>query len=98
MGVPGHSGELASGADGNVYRSFFSAIATLFHSPDESLPILGASFMPRCHAGAMAERRGATVELREVTKRYGDTVAVDRLSLTAPAGRICVLIGPSGCG
>ena len=54
--------------------------------------------MPRCHAGAMAERRGATVELREVTKRYGDTVAVDHLSLTAPAGRITVLIGPSGCG
>ena len=54
--------------------------------------------MPRCHAGAMAERRGATVELREVTKRYGDTVAVDHLSLTIPAGRICVLIGPSGCG
>src|SRR5438270_6525243 len=54
--------------------------------------------MPRCQAGAMAERRGATVELREVTKRYGDTVAVVRLSLTAPAGRIAVLIGPSGCG
>jgi len=46
----------------------------------------------------MAARRGATVELREVTKRYGDTVAVDHLSLTAPAGRITVLIGPSGCG
>src|SRR2546428_8259170 len=46
----------------------------------------------------MAERRGATVELREVTKRYGDTVAVDHLSFTAPAGRITVLIGPSGRG
>src|SRR5437867_3945748 len=46
----------------------------------------------------MAERRGATVELREVTKRYGDTVAVDHLSFTAPAGRITVLVGPSGCG
>jgi osmoprotectant transport system ATP-binding protein len=46
----------------------------------------------------MASRRGATVELREVTKRYGDTVAVDHLSFTAPAGRITVLIGPSGCG
>jgi len=46
----------------------------------------------------MTERRGATVELRGVTKRYGDTVAVDHLSFTAPAGRICVLIGPSGCG
>src|SRR6267143_1889681 len=98
IGVPGHSGEVASGADGNVYRSFFSAIATNAHSPDESRPILGASFVPRCHAGAMAARRGATVELREVTKRYGETVAVDRLSFTAPAGRICVLIGPSSCG
>src|SRR5438128_3468326 len=46
----------------------------------------------------MAERRGATVELREGTKRYGDAVAVDHLSLTAPEGRITVLIGPSGCG
>jgi len=41
----------------------------------------------------MVETRGATVELREVTKRYGDTVAVDRLSFTVPAGRICVLVG-----
>jgi osmoprotectant transport system ATP-binding protein len=46
----------------------------------------------------MAERRGATVELREVTKRYGDTVAVDRLSLEVAEGEVCVLIGPSGCG
>jgi osmoprotectant transport system ATP-binding protein len=46
----------------------------------------------------MAERRGATVELRGVTKRYGDTVAVDDLSFTVPAGKICVLVGPSGCG
>ena len=46
----------------------------------------------------MAERRGATVELRAVTKRYGETVAVNELSFTVPAGRICVLVGPSGCG
>jgi osmoprotectant transport system ATP-binding protein len=41
---------------------------------------------------------GATVELRAVSKRYGDTLAVDGLSFTVPAGRICVLVGPSGCG
>ena len=46
----------------------------------------------------MAERRGATVELRRVSKRYRDTLAVDELSFTVPAGRICVLVGPSGCG
>ncbi len=49
------------------------------------------------------ERRsagGAIVELRHVTKRYpGSTAAaVDDLSLTVPAGEICVLVGPSGCG
>src|SRR5881394_3312357 len=50
------------------------------------------------HPWRMAERRGATVELRAVTKRYGETVAVNELSFTVPAGRICVLVGPSGCG
>ena len=35
----------------------------------------------------------------EATKRYGDgDPAVDRLSLTIPAGEICVLVGPSGGG
>src|SRR6059058_2065939 len=46
----------------------------------------------------MAETRGASVEFRSVTKRYGDTVVVDGLSFAIPAGRICVLVGPSGCG
>jgi osmoprotectant transport system ATP-binding protein len=47
---------------------------------------------------ATPTERGATVELREVTKRYPDQVAVDRLSFAVPAGRICVLLGPSGSG
>jgi osmoprotectant transport system ATP-binding protein len=40
------------------------------------------------------------LELREVTKRYSrdGPPAVDGLSLTVPAGEVCVLIGPSGCG
>lgn len=34
-----------------------------------------------------------------VTKKFpGGTVAVDHLSLTAPTGKITVLVGPSGCG
>jgi len=42
----------------------------------------------------------ATLEFREATKRYPgqEQPAVDRLSLTVPAGEICVLVGPSGCG
>jgi osmoprotectant transport system ATP-binding protein len=38
------------------------------------------------------------IRLENVTKRYGQTVAVDGLSLDVPAGEVCVLIGPSGCG
>jgi osmoprotectant transport system ATP-binding protein len=43
----------------------------------------------------------AVVELDHVTKRYGPPgtpPAVNELSLTIPAGEICVLVGPSGCG
>jgi osmoprotectant transport system ATP-binding protein len=42
----------------------------------------------------------ATLEFREATKRYAgqDEAAVNELSLTVPAGDICVLVGPSGCG
>lgn len=46
----------------------------------------------------MGTQRGASLEFREVTKRYPDQVAVDRLSFIVPAGRICVLVGPSGSG
>ena len=42
--------------------------------------------------------RGATVEFRDVTKRYADQLAVDSLSFTVPAGKVCILVGPSGSG
>jgi osmoprotectant transport system ATP-binding protein len=50
--------------------------------------------------GAATHHRAGVLELREVTKRYarGARAAVDGLSLTVPAGEVCVLIGPSGCG
>src|ERR1700710_1992487 len=38
------------------------------------------------------------VELITVTKRYGDTVAVDGISLRIPKASYCCLLGPSGCG
>ncbi len=40
----------------------------------------------------------AALELVSVTKRYGGTVAVDRINLKIPAGTYCCLLGPSGCG
>lgn len=38
------------------------------------------------------------LELREVSKSFGTTRAVDRFSLTVDEGATTVLIGPSGCG
>ena len=40
----------------------------------------------------------ATVEFRSVTKRFGEVVAVDDLSLEIEDGEFMVLVGPSGCG
>ena len=48
-----------------------------------------------------SEQRDAasgSVELQQVTKRYGDATAVDGLSLTIQPGEFISLLGPSGCG
>jgi spermidine/putrescine transport system ATP-binding protein len=42
--------------------------------------------------------RPADVRLVEVTKRFDDVVAVDRLSLEIGSGSFFALLGPSGCG
>ena len=56
---------------------------------------------PRGPSGSGMERSAAAeIVFDRATKRYpGRTVpAVDELSLTIPAGEICVLVGPSGGG
>jgi len=42
--------------------------------------------------------RPADLELASVTKRYGETTAVDSIDLKIKAGTYCCLLGPSGCG
>jgi osmoprotectant transport system ATP-binding protein len=44
--------------------------------------------------------QAAPLELRNVRKHYPGAAraAIEDLSLTVPAGEICVLVGPSGCG
>ncbi len=43
-----------------------------------------------------ADRRG--VEVRDLSKRYGDTVALDRLSVSARPGEVLGVAGPNGAG
>jgi biotin transport system ATP-binding protein len=38
------------------------------------------------------------IELRDVTHRYGDSLALDSVSLTIPDGEFCVLAGANGSG
>jgi putative spermidine/putrescine transport system ATP-binding protein len=40
----------------------------------------------------------AALELVALTKRYGETLAVNAIDLRIPAGTYCCLLGPSGCG
>jgi ABC-2 type transport system ATP-binding protein len=40
----------------------------------------------------------AMIEVRELTKRYGPTLAVDRLSFQVKPGRVTGFLGPNGAG
>jgi putative spermidine/putrescine transport system ATP-binding protein len=42
--------------------------------------------------------RKPDIELAALSKRFGETTAVDSISLRIPAGSYCCLLGPSGCG
>ena len=47
---------------------------------------------------APSRAAGTDLRLEGVTKRFGDFVAVDDLTLTVPQGAFFALLGPSGCG
>ena len=38
------------------------------------------------------------IEVENLSKRYGDKLAVDRLSFTVPAGTVTGFLGPNGAG
>jgi spermidine/putrescine transport system ATP-binding protein len=48
--------------------------------------------------GSWVAEDGKDLRLEDLTKRFGDFVAVRELSLTVPNGSFFALLGPSGCG
>src|SRR5436305_2589209 len=53
---------------------------------------------PRRPAAVPAKPRNHMIEVAELTKRYGDKVAVDDLSFTVEPGRVTGFLGPNGAG
>ena len=66
---------------------------TVTETPPERRADGGTSPQP-----AGSGRDAPDVELIDVTKRFGDVVAVDRMTLNIPKGSFTSLLGPSGCG
>jgi sn-glycerol 3-phosphate transport system ATP-binding protein len=44
------------------------------------------------------EPTNSALRIENVTKRFGETAALDGVSLAVAPGEFCVLLGPSGCG
>ncbi len=55
---------------------------------------------PRAAKAPAAKADHATSDIRlvELSKRFGNTYAVQNINLTIPQGTYCCLLGPSGCG
>ncbi|MCK5275261.1 MAG: ABC transporter ATP-binding protein, partial [Alphaproteobacteria bacterium] len=50
------------------------------------------------HTAADDDAGAPALDLREVSHRYGDILAVDRLNLAIGEAEVVCLLGPSGCG
>lgn len=38
------------------------------------------------------------LRLENITKKYGDNLVLDSVSLEVAKGEVCAILGPSGCG
>jgi iron(III) transport system ATP-binding protein len=57
----------------------------------------GKTSVPARH-GKAAVTFAAHLRFDDVSRRYGETLALNRVSLDVPPGKVLCLLGPSGCG
>jgi sn-glycerol 3-phosphate transport system ATP-binding protein len=54
--------------------------------------------MSRPEPAAPAAPAGASIRLTDISRRWGDVTALNRITLDVAPGSFAVLLGPSGCG
>ena len=54
--------------------------------------------VPEAASSEVVPRGGHEVRIENVTRAFGQVVAVDDVTLTIPAGEFLSILGPSGCG
>ena len=47
---------------------------------------------------ALTDKKAVDIKIRNVTKSYGETIALSRVTLDIKEGELFTLLGPSGCG
>src|SRR5215510_5861160 len=61
-------------------------------------PTVGTYPIDCAVAGVDGAPQPAAISIENLTKRYGETLAIDQLSLDVPAGRLFGFLGPNGAG
>ena len=89
---------VSSGGRGTDW-TLLAAIETLF-----LIPVFLVTFFLQDHLlrgvtfGTVRKLIMSTIEIRKLTKKFGDFVAVKDADLSVAAGEVVCLLGPSGCG
>ncbi|MCK8612922.1 ATP-binding cassette domain-containing protein [Gordonia sp. C13] len=69
------------------------------HAPQQpATTVAGASPADVRESGRLAPTGAAAIDVRNLQKRFKDTLAVQDVSFTVPAGSIVALLGPNGAG
>src|SRR3712207_8253946 len=70
-------------------------LSLFFFQAEDGIRDIGVTGVQTC---ALPISAMTAVRLDHVTKRFGDTVALDDVSLAVEPGELFFLLGPSGCG